>query len=68
MHEFMDSERHLLPLEPGARPGVSKMYYTQCPACGPINDWSDSYAEARRNAAGHARAHERRAYVPFPTT
>ena len=63
---LMDENRCLIPLEPGEQATVDKMYFTQCPVCGPVNDWSQTLGDARRAAAAHARAHARRAYCPLP--
>jgi hypothetical protein len=62
-----DETRHLEPLEPGEKTTVDQMFFTQCPICGPVNDWSQTHAEARTAARRHAADHARRVYVPYPT-
>ena len=57
---------HLEPLEPPEYAAVTKIYYTRCTVCGALSDWSDTLAEARRNAEQHEQAHEKRAEILLP--
>ncbi len=36
---------------------VQRMFYTSCPLCGALNDWSDTRAAANRNRRAHIKAH-----------
>jgi hypothetical protein len=40
---------------------IQRMYYTLCPSCGALEDWSDDPADARVNRKAHLDAHRRSA-------
>lgn len=42
---------------------IEHMYYTFCPQCGALNDWSDRMPEARRRRVEHLEWHRRNAAV-----
>jgi hypothetical protein len=60
------SGRRFEPLEPPDDVAVTKVYYTRCTVCGALSDYSDTLAEARRNARWHKRAHEKRLEIMLP--